>query len=48
MDNEPEYHGHHTRWSYHSITKFLKKSDYRISSIAHEIRQTKKERNKDK
>lgn len=47
MDNEPEYQGHHKRWSYNRITKILKDSNYRIPSIAHEIRHARKEGKKE-
>lgn len=44
MDSEPKYQGHHERWSYNLISKILKENNYRKSSIAHEIRQARKEK----
>lgn len=44
MDNEPEYQGHHIRWSYDQVTKAQKKHNYRIPSMAHEKRKAKKEK----
>ncbi len=46
MDNEPEYQGHHLTWSYNRIKKILQNSNYRIPSTAQEIRESRKEKEK--
>ena len=44
MDNEPQFQGEHSRWSYQQITKFLKEHNNRIPSISYAVKQAEKEK----